>query len=434
MMTDSAHAPETRDDASDARAQVDWQEAHAALVRLARSRAGLDFDEGVWLLAALRSEAHVRLGYGSFVEYAERIFGYAPRLTQDKLRVAESLETLPELAQALRDGAASWSSVRELTRVATSETEHAWLERARGHSVREIERLVSGHRPGSLPDDAPDPSANRHVLRFEVSGEALATFREAIAKIRREAGGPLDDDAALLLMARHVLEGPADEGRASYQVELSVCEHCQRAQQVGSGELVDVSAEVAAMARCDGQNIGGAHVGAKTSDSATTNQVTGPKRAARATQTVPPATRRSVLHRDQHRCQVPGCRHSVFVDVHHIRTREEGGGHELDNLVTLCGAHHRASHSGELTVQGSVSSGLSFRHADGTDYGGAVVTADASIQTAAFRALRGLGFGERETRGALSQVAAHAGTDAPLEAIVRRALQLLSAGALAQAS
>jgi hypothetical protein len=434
MMTDSQHAPAMRDDARDERAQVDWQAAHAALIQLARSRAGLDFDEGVWLLAALRSEAHVRLGYGSFVEYAERIFGYAPRLTQDKLRVAESLESLPELAQSLRDGAASWSSVRELTRVATSETERAWLERARGHSVREIERLVSGHRLGSLPDDAPDPSAHRHVLRFEVSGEALATFREAIAKIRCDAGGPLDDDAALLLMARHVLGGPADDGRASYQVELSVCEHCKRARQLASGELLDVSAEVVAMAHCDGQNIGGAHVGAKTSESATTDQVTGPKPTARATQTVPPATRRSVLRRDHHRCQVPGCRHSVFVDVHHIRTREDGGGHDLENLVTLCGAHHRASHHGELTVQGNVSSGLSFRHADGTDYGGAVVTADASVQAAAFRALRGLGFGERETRGALSQVAAQVGADARLEAIVRSGLQLLSARALAQAS
>jgi Holliday junction resolvasome RuvABC DNA-binding subunit len=85
-------------------------------------------------------------------------------------------------------------------------------------------------------------------------------------------------------------------------------------------------------------------------------------------------------------------------------------------------------------VQGSVSSGLSFRHADGTDYGGAVVATDAGVQATAFRALRGLGFGERETRGALSQVAAHVGADTGLESIVRSALQLLSAGALAQAS
>ncbi len=54
-----------------------WQQAHAALVRLARSRAGLDLDEGQWLLAALRSRAHARLGYGSFDEYVERLFGYA---------------------------------------------------------------------------------------------------------------------------------------------------------------------------------------------------------------------------------------------------------------------------------------------------------------------------------------------------------------------
>jgi hypothetical protein len=280
-----------------------------------------------------------------------------------------------------------------------------------------------------LPDDPPDPTAQRHVLRFEVSGEALATFREAMAKIRRDAGGPVDDDAALLLMARQVLTGPADDGRARYQVELSVCEHCQRTRQLGSGELVDVSIEVAAMARCDGQRIGGTHVGRTTP---ARGEMPGRKPVVRATQAVPPATRRSVLRRDHRRCQVPGCRHSVFVDVHHIRTREDGGGHELDNLVTLCGAHHRASHRGELIVQGRVSSGLTFLHADGTEYGGAVTTADAGIHATAFRAEAG--FGERETRQALSQVAAHVGADAQLETVVRSALQLLSAGALAKAS
>jgi hypothetical protein len=154
----------------------DWQAAHDALVRLARTRAGLDFEEGRWLLAAQRARVHDRLGYGSFLEYVARLFGYAPRLTQDKLRVAEALETLPQLAQALRDGKASWSCARELTRVATTDTERAWLERARGRTVREVEKLVAGHRPGSMPDDAAEPSRQRHVLRFEVSGEVWRPF------------------------------------------------------------------------------------------------------------------------------------------------------------------------------------------------------------------------------------------------------------------
>src|SRR5512138_2611593 len=141
-----------------------WQQAHEALVRLAKARAGLDFDEGKRLLEALRARAHERLGFGSFVEYIERLFGYAPRLTHDKLRVAEALEELPELGKALRQGQASWSCVRELSRVATRETEHAWLEAARGRTVREVERRVSGHQRGSLPSDPTNPQAERHVL------------------------------------------------------------------------------------------------------------------------------------------------------------------------------------------------------------------------------------------------------------------------------
>jgi hypothetical protein len=222
-----------------------------ALMELSQKRAGLDFEEGRWLLAAKRAEAHRQLGYGSFTEYVERLFGYAPRVTHDKLRVAAALETLPGLSQELREGGLSFSHVRELTRVAVPETESAWIEHARGCTSRQVEKLVSGHGPGSLPDSPREPEFQRHVLRFDVSGETLATFREAVAKLRREAGEHLDDDATLRLSARHVLGGPTDDGRASYQVALDVCEDCGRARQCADGELIDVAPTVAAMAECD---------------------------------------------------------------------------------------------------------------------------------------------------------------------------------------
>jgi HAMP domain-containing protein len=107
---------------------------------------------------------HAELGFGSFHEYAERLFGHSPRLTLEKLRVAEALEALDETARELEAGRISFSAVRELSRVATAETEQEWLEAARGRTVREIETMVSGHRPGSRPDDAPDPGEKRHVL------------------------------------------------------------------------------------------------------------------------------------------------------------------------------------------------------------------------------------------------------------------------------
>ncbi|HEX4339896.1 MAG TPA: hypothetical protein VH062_28510 [Polyangiaceae bacterium] len=57
-----------------------WVLAHEALSLLARGRAAADAEEGRWFLAALRSAAHVHLGYGSFGEYIERLFGYKPSL------------------------------------------------------------------------------------------------------------------------------------------------------------------------------------------------------------------------------------------------------------------------------------------------------------------------------------------------------------------
>jgi hypothetical protein len=427
------------------RGASEWREAHEALSRLARQRAGLDFEEGTWLLAAQRAGVHARLGYGSFFEYIERLFGYSPRLTHDKLRVAAALEGLPQLAQALREGAATWSSVRELTRVATPETERAWLGAASGRTAHQVERLVSGHRTGDLPSAPKTAGAERHVLRFEVSGEVLATFREALTKLRRDANGSLDDDAALLLMARNVLGGPVDGGRASYQVAMTVCQACQRATQTGRGEAVEVTAEVAAMARCDAQILpparvgetGRAHMG--QTEHAHVGQTEHShmgqaEHSHKATQAVPPAVRRAVLRRDQRRCQVPGCRHATFVDVHHIRPREEGGGHEPKNLLTLCSAHHRACHRGTLSIEGSAPSALRFRHADGTDYGAPLSPNGADVQLRAFQALRALGFGEREARLALRQSATHVGDNAQLEPLLRHAIELLTARAWAKAS
>jgi hypothetical protein len=402
----------------------EWVRAHEALSRLARERAAADAEEGRWLLAALRSAAHVHLGYGSFGEYVERLFGYKPRSTQEKLRVAEALEELPAVTRALETGALNWSAARELTRVAVAETETEWLEVARGKTVHQLEALVAGKSLGDKPASGGQADARRHVLRFEVAPETLALFREAMRKLRR-SGTPIDDDSALMLMARHVLGGPADEGRASYQVALSICPECGGGRQHASGELVSVGAEIVAMADCDGQRVGPLPAPA-ANEGAIRNK--GAHVGARAKQTVTPATRRAVLRRDHHCCAVPGCRNALFLDVHHVELRSEKGRNEPENLVTLCGVHHRAAHRGKLTVVGNASTGLRFLHADGSDYGRPPAPRAAELQAKAFAALRGLGFREGEVRRALAESCQRGdGREANIERVVRDALAKLTA-------
>jgi hypothetical protein len=395
---------------------IDWKSAHSELVRLAL-HASLDWDEGRWLVAALRFGAHLKLGYASFVEYVERLFGYGSRLTQEKLRVAEALEELPELDASLQNGVLNWSAVRELTRVATQTTEKRWIDAARGRSARDVERLVSGRKPGDNPNDPARPEAKRHTLRFDVSAEVLATFRDAMAKLRRDTGGRLDDDEALLLMARHILGGPKDPGRSSYQVSVTVCSSCRRASQHGGGESVEVGSDVVEMARCDAQDLGHAHVGAAC------------ETPTRVTQSVSPAVRRRVIERDARKCAVPGCRHSQYLDLHHVNPRAEGGDHDPENLVTVCGVHHRASHHGRLLVTGTYSSGFVFHHADGKPYGNAPSPEACELRQKVFLGLRGLGFRETEVRRALESVhTTHAGPTMTPATMLRKALAVLTAG------
>lgn len=384
-----------------------WKRAHHELERIAKARARLDHEEGRWLLVAWRERAHAELGFGSFAEYVERLLGHSPRATAERLRVAEALERLPALDAALQHNTLGWSAVRELTRVATPATEADWLAAAEGLSARDIERLVSGRAPGDRPTDAARDEARRHRLSFDVSADTLATFRQAVAALRRSSGSPLDDDATLLLLARHVLGGPADAGRASYQIEMTVCERCGAGAQLGKGEAVPVTPEVVEMARCDAQCI---------------------QPGTRAAQTIPPATRREVMRRHHGACAVPGCRNAVFVDLHHVEPRAEGGSHDPEKLVALCSAHHRALHRGQLLIEGSASTGFSFRHADGSAYGAPRSPQAAASTSRAFRALTSLGYKEREARRAIESVPTHVGMGD--EALLRAALRTLSESAL----
>jgi 5-methylcytosine-specific restriction endonuclease McrA len=244
----------------------EWALAHEALSKLRLRRATLDAEEGTWLLRAFRAATHVYFGYACFGEYIERLFGLSRRATEEKLRVAGALEALPELAQALRSAKLNWSVVRELSRVAVAETEHEWILAACGKTARQVERMVSGLAPGARPADRRRPELIRHILRFEVGAETLASFREAMKELQKRSDHRLDDDAALLLMAREVLRGPGDAGRASYQLVVTQCEDCGRGFQHANGDLVQLDPAIVEMCHCDAQNVPAAHVHGATAD------------------------------------------------------------------------------------------------------------------------------------------------------------------------
>jgi hypothetical protein len=130
-----------------------------------------------------------------------------------------------------------------------------------------------------------------------------------------------------------------------------------------------------------------------------------------------------VLDRDHHRCQVPGCTHSTYVDVHHTQRRADGGLNVIWNLLTLCSAHHRATHSGELLIERAPDGTLVFRHADGSLYGHRAAPPRLDVHAKVFSALRHLGFRESEVKTVLSELRADGALADPTpERLLREAL------------
>jgi hypothetical protein len=77
---------------------------------------------------------------------------------------------------------------------------------------------------------------------------------------------------------------------------------------------------------------------------------------------------------------VPGCQNATWLDLHHLEPRSEGGGNSLDNVICVCGSHHRAAHRGQITLDRNEVGALRVRHADGTEYGRSVKPQGVDIQ------------------------------------------------------
>jgi hypothetical protein len=71
------------------------------------------------------------------------------------------------------------------------------------------------------------------------------------------------------------------------------------------------------------------------------------------------------LHARDKGCTFPGCSNTRFVDAHHVRHWAAGGETRLDNLLLLCGRHHRLVHEGGYRIDKDYQDRWIFRRPDG---------------------------------------------------------------------
>jgi len=150
------------------------------LRRLSRAYCQNDLDQARWILVAKRAGTAQMLGLGSFAEYMERLFGYAPHKPPSAFASPRPWSTSrapkgPRRRNA-SSGPPSASSPRRDPR-----DRGRWIKVAQGKTVRRWKGSSPAIGRASRPGDLRSEDARRHVLRFEVTGETYASF---------EGGGP----------------------------------------------------------------------------------------------------------------------------------------------------------------------------------------------------------------------------------------------------
>src|SRR5262249_40259370 len=127
------------------------EEVDARLRRAHRARRTAERALAFYLKEVNDRRLYEAFSFASILHYARDAAELTNRQTRELLRVAEALETLPLLAEAYASASIPWSSVREICRVATAESEAQWIEEASRLSCRAVEHLVARACFGDSP-------------------------------------------------------------------------------------------------------------------------------------------------------------------------------------------------------------------------------------------------------------------------------------------
>jgi Domain of unknown function (DUF222) len=286
--------------------------------------------------------------------------------------VAERLDDLPLLADALNSGDVTLDKVRAVVDTATPETDEEFRETARSSSVSELVALARASN-GTSP---PVASRNARTLRYndslrtitgQFTPENYAEVKTLLVNTAKRIECDRDTrwdqrlhDAFLILLRRATVVGRIDEkGTNAAPSSFFVVAHVPLSALISkSGDESDLFGEL---------EIGGylhsdvvrrlaceAMFAVGIDDDVGRTMFEG-----RARRWATPVQRREVLRRDRH-CRFPGCVNATFVNVHHVTLWSAGGTTDLHNLATLCEHHHHLVHSSGWSASGDANDELRF--------------------------------------------------------------------------
>ena len=279
----------------------------------------------LWFGEVMRRKLFRDRGHSSINQYAIQELDFSKSKADDYIRLARQLDKLPAVREAVASGQLGYTKARELMSVATPETQDAWLKAAKvdpgqGELLPSLPTVVA---PKELPV----------CFRLNLTPEQEARRSAMVERLHKLGGVPNDraelmlEGLAALLETKELQSQKCPRGHLASRPPVQIHVHENAAT---GGMTVQTDAGERELSRAESERM--------RCDAAVCEH------GGRNTTTIPPRVRREVLARDKHKCQAPGCGRTRFLEVHHIVSRQQGGGNKTENLMTLCASFHRLWH------------------------------------------------------------------------------------------
>jgi hypothetical protein len=279
-----------------------------------------------------RLRGYFAFGVNSLFDYCLTVLKLSPAKTQNYLSVARKSFEVPALKAAIDAGELSICKARKIAPVISKTNHTEWLTLAKESSTREIEKAVAKAQPTlAVQERVKYVAEDRLSLTLGISEQALEKLKKVMdLESQRSKKSASREDA--LIAALDVYLERHDPVKKAERAEL-------RAENKKAGKYADKSAKE--------NNQSDTKINERVFSTQGNAQ-----RVARhigRREALPAALVHAVHMRDQRQCahKINGkrCGATRWLDIHHIVPRSIGGTDTLENLMTVCSAHHRSIHS-----------------------------------------------------------------------------------------
>ena len=241
---------------------------------------------------------------------------------------------VPQLKEEIRNGNLSVSKIRKVCPVINKENQGQWIQAAKTKSCRELEMKVASLKTDHVPRASIRAVAKETVrLSLDIDGES----RDKIERLKDLLSSKTGKDCSLQEVLDFALETALDKHDPLRK---------EKRAQTREKKKVEKKIENPGFSRTCHKT--GSTAGSKAK-AAATGHVTGSKTKRKA---LSKELVHKIQRRDRGRCTYVSpegkrCGAKRWLQFHHILAVARGGKDVLENLTTLCSAHHRSIHEHE---------------------------------------------------------------------------------------